>query len=188
MRTRTRATAPAVAAAAPALLLALLLAGCGGGGSDDGAGAGVTTDDGGPYGMGGARGDDGTADDAADDEGAAAATVALGSTDLGEVLVGPDGMTLHLYDPDAQGASTCYDQCAQAWPPLLADDGAPAAGDGVDAALLGTTERTDGGVQVTYDGWPLYYWAQDDAPGDATGQGVNDVWWVLDASGEPIRD
>jgi predicted lipoprotein with Yx(FWY)xxD motif len=184
MRTRTRATAPAVAAAAPALLLALLLAGCGGGGADDGAGAGATTDDGGPYGMGGGRDDDGTAGD----EGAAAATVALGSTDLGEVLVGPDGMTLYLYDPDAQGASTCYDQCAQAWPPLLADDGAPAAGDGVDAALLGTTERTDGGVQVTYDGWPLYYWAQDDAPGDATGQGVNDVWWVLDASGEPIRD
>lgn len=184
MRTRTRATAPAVAAAAPALLLALLLAGCGGGGADDGAGAGATTDDGGPYGMGGGRDGDGTAGD----EGAAAATVALGSTDLGEVLVGPDGMTLYLYDPDAQGASTCYDQCAQAWPPLLADDGAPAAGDGVDAALLGTTERTDGGLQVTYDGWPLYYWAQDDAPGDATGQGVNDVWWVLDASGEPIRD
>ncbi|NLE71392.1 MAG: hypothetical protein GX609_04755 [Actinomycetales bacterium] len=184
MRTRTRATAPAVAAAAPALLLALLLAGCGGGGADDGAGAGATTDDGGPYGMGGGRDDDGTAGD----EGAAAATVALGSTDLGEVLVGPAGMTLYLYDPDAQGASTCYDQCAQAWPPLLADDGAPAAGDGVDAALLGTTERTDGGLQVTYDGWPLYYWAQDDAPGDATGQGVNDVWWVLDASGEPIRD
>lgn len=118
-----------------------------------------------------------------------AATVALGSTDLGEVLVGPEGMTLYMFDPDAQGDSTCYDQCATAWPPLTLDDGAePAAGEGVDAALLGTTERTDGTTQVTYDGWPLYYWAQDAAPGDATGQAVNDVWWVLDASGEPIRD
>lgn len=127
----------------------------------------------------------------ADDEGATAgeATVALGGTDLGEVLVGPDGRTLYMFDPDAQGDSTCYDQCATAWPPLTLDDGAePAAGEGVDAALLGTTERTDGTTQVTYDGWPLYYWAQDAAPGDATGQAVNDVWWVLDASGEPIRD
>lgn len=127
---------------------------------------------------------------AADDEGAMAGevTVALGGTDLGEVLVGPDGRTLYMFDPDAQGDSTCYDQCATAWPPLTLDDGEPVAGEGVDAALLGTTERTDGTTQVTYDGWPLYYWAQDAAPGDATGQAVNDVWWVLDASGEPIRD
>lgn len=137
-----------------------------------------------------AAGDAMATDDPAGDDGAMAdaATIALGSTDLGEVLVGPDGMTLYLYDPDAQGDSTCYDQCATAWPPLTLDDGGPVAGDGVDAALLGTTERTDGTTQVTYDGWPLYYWAQDAAPGDATGQAVNDVWWVLDASGEPIRD
>ena len=116
------------------------------------------------------------------------ATVALGTTDLGEVLVGPDQRTLYMFDPDMQGESTCYDQCATNWPPLTLDEGEPAAGAGVDAALLGTTERTDGTTQVTYDGWPLYYWAQDAAPGDATGQAVNGVWWVLDASGEPIRD
>lgn len=135
--------------------------------------------------------DDMATEEPADDDGAMAgeATVALGGTDLGEVLVGPDGRTLYMFDPDAQGDSTCYDQCATAWPPLTVDDDAePAAGEGVDAALLGTTERTDGTTQVTYDGWPLYYWAQDAAPGDATGQAVNDVWWVLDASGEPIRD
>ena len=131
---------------------------------------------------------DGTTPPADDGAMAGAATVALGSTDLGDVLVGPEGMTLYMYDPDAQGDSTCYDQCATAWPPLTLDDGEPTAGDGVDAALLGTTERTDGTTQVTYDGWPLYYWAQDAAPGDTTGQAVNDVWWVLDASGEPIRD
>jgi predicted lipoprotein with Yx(FWY)xxD motif len=124
---------------------------------------------------------------AEDDDTMAAGTVTVGTTDLGDVLVDTEGMTLYMFDPDAQGDSTCYDDCATAWPPLLVD-GDPAAGDGVDAALLGTTERTDGTVQVTYNDWPLYYWAQDAAVGDATGQAVNDVWWVLDATGEPIRD
>lgn len=115
-----------------------------------------------------------------------AATVAIGSTDLGEVLVGGEGMTLYLFDPDDQGASTCYDDCADAWPPLIDED--PVAGDGVDDALLGTTEREDGEPQVTYDGWPVYHWASDQGPGDATGQGVQDVWWVIEADGTPVRD
>ena len=181
MHARTRGARTAVALAATAVLA---LAGCQAD-ADDTPPADTPTEE-----MT-EPADDGMATESpADDDGAMAdaATVALGGTDLGDVLVGPEGMTLYMYDPDAQGDSTCYDQCATAWPPLTLDDGEPAAGDGVDAALLGTTERTDGTTQVTYDGWPLYYWAQDAAPGDATGQGVNDVWWVLDASGEPIRD
>ena len=59
--------------------------------------------------------------------------------------------------------------------------------DGVDEALLGTASRTDGSSQVTYNGWPLYYFAADSAPGDINGQGVNDVWWVVDPSGDAIR-
>ena len=90
------------------------------------------------------------------------------------------------HDPDEQGESTCYDDCADAWPPLIDED--PVAGDGVDEALLGTTERDDGSLQVTYDGWPVYLWASDQEPGDATGQGVQDDWWVIDADGTPIRD
>ncbi len=114
------------------------------------------------------------------------ATVAIGSTDLGEVLVDGDGMTLYLFDPDDQGESTCYDDCAAAWPPLIDED--PVAGDGVDAALLNTTERDDGSLQVTYDGWPVYLWASDQEPGDATGQGVQDAWWVVETDGTPVRD
>jgi predicted lipoprotein with Yx(FWY)xxD motif len=95
-------------------------------------------------------------------------------------------MTLYLFDPDQQGASTCYDQCAQAWPPLTVT-GDPVAGEGVDAALLGVTERTDGTRQVTYNEWPLYLWAKDAQAGDVTGQAVNDVWWVVDPAGEPVR-
>ncbi|MCB2176940.1 MAG: hypothetical protein KQH57_14100 [Actinomycetales bacterium] len=113
--------------------------------------------------------------------------VQVGSTSLGDVLVDQAGMTLYMFDKDTQGGpSTCYDQCASAWPPLLTD-GAPAAGTGADDGKLGTVERTDGATQVTYDGWPLYYWAQDAKPGDVNGQGVNDVWWVLDADGTPIH-
>lgn len=173
MRTRTQAATVAVG------LMVLVLAGCGNG---DPAGDQPTAED-------TAAGDGSTADDTEDtgDDAMAAGTVALASTDLGDVLVDTAGMTLYMFDPDAQGDSTCYDQCATAWPPLIVD-GDATAGDGLDQALLGTTERTDGSVQVTYNNWPLYYWAQDAAPGDVTGQAVNDVWWVLDASGEPIRD
>ena len=128
--------------------------------------------------------DAGEVDDAAATEDAA--TVAIGSTDLGEVLVDGDGMTLYMFDPDEQGASTCDDDCADAWPPLIDED--PVAGEGVDEALLGTTERDDGEPQVTYDGWPVYLWASDQEPGDATGQGVQDDWWVVEADGTPVRD
>lgn len=113
--------------------------------------------------------------------------VQVSSTSLGDVLVDRAGKTLYMFDNDTQGApSTCYDQCASAWPPLLTE-GPPSAGAGADDGELGTVERTDGTTQVTYDGWPLYYWAQDAKPGDVNGEGVNDVWWVLDAGGTPIH-
>jgi predicted lipoprotein with Yx(FWY)xxD motif len=57
----------------------------------------------------------------------------------------------------------------------------------LNASLLGTSPRTDGAEQVTYNGWPLYYFANDAAPGDTNGQGVNDVWYVIAPSGEVIR-
>lgn len=112
--------------------------------------------------------------------------VALGETELGEVLVDGEGMTLYMFDADDPGTSNCYDDCAEAWPPLESDD--PVAGDGVDEGLLGTTERDDGSIQVTYADMPLYYWAADQQPGDVDGQGVNDIWWVVTADGEPVRD
>ena len=113
-------------------------------------------------------------------------TVATASTDLGTILVDGSGMTLYMYTPDTQGAgaSTCEGECLAAWPALV---GMPSAGAGVDAAKLGSFTRTDGTTQATYNGWPLYLWVQDKAPGDTTGQDVNGVWYVLDAQGEPIK-
>jgi predicted lipoprotein with Yx(FWY)xxD motif/plastocyanin len=115
------------------------------------------------------------------------ATVTLAKNDaLGSFLADDKGMTLYLYTKDTPNTSNCYDKCATAWPPLLTQ-GAPVAGSGADASLLGTTPRTDGSSQVTYNGWPLYYFAKDQKPGDVTGQNVGSVWFVVSAKGEMIE-
>lgn len=113
---------------------------------------------------------------------AAAATVDVGSTGLGSVLVDANGRTLYLYTPDTGGTSTCYGQCATTWPPLTTG-GAPVAGSGVDASLLGTTTRTDGSVQVTYAGHPLYYFARDSAAGQTNGEGFGGIWYAVTPAG-----
>jgi predicted lipoprotein with Yx(FWY)xxD motif len=115
-----------------------------------------------------------------------AATVKLGKNDqLGSFLVDDKGMTLYLFTKDTPNTSVCYDKCATAWPPLLTT-GTAAGGDGVDASKLGTTTRKDGSVQVTYNGWPLYYYQKDKAPGDVTGQDVGGVWYVVSAAGDKV--
>ena len=114
-------------------------------------------------------------------------TVALGQNDeLGSFLVDDKGMTLYLFTKDTPNTSNCYDKCATAWPPLLTN-GNPVGGEGVDSSMLGTTTRTDGSVQVTYNGWPLYYYAKDKAPGDVVGQNVGDVWFVVSPAGEMVQ-
>ena len=110
------------------------------------------------------------------------------SSDMGQYLVDANGMALYLFVPDAQGASTCYDDCATNWPPVTVEsaDALPTLGEGLDQALLGTVERDDGTLQVTYNGWPLYYYLGDMEAGVATGQGLGDNWYVLDATGTAI--
>lgn len=161
--------------------LTVTIAGCLDDDDDDDTAAQVGTDD-----------ENGETDDTETDDAdeTVEATVRIRDTDdFGEILVGPDDMTLYNFDEDTKGgnASECYDDCAANWPPLIVDDDDPVAGEGVTASLA-TIERDDGSVQVTANGWPLYYFAADEEPGDVAGQGVNDVWWVLDPDGEPIRD
>ena len=115
------------------------------------------------------------------------ATVLVADSDLGQILTAANGMTVYLFMPDAQGTPTCTDSCAEAWPPLTVDDASQlTGGDGVDASLLGTTEHPAAGIQVTYNGWPLYFFAGDSAPGDTNGQGQGGVWYVLDPTGNAI--
>lgn len=115
---------------------------------------------------------------------AGALALMVADTGLGAILVDGEGMTLYMFTNDSPNTSACEGQCLVNWPPLL---GEPTAGNGVDENLLGSFERTDGRVQATYNQWPLYYWANDGAPGDTTGQGVGGVWYVLDADGNPIE-
>jgi predicted lipoprotein with Yx(FWY)xxD motif len=111
---------------------------------------------------------------------------------LGTILVDGSGYTLYLWEPDHQsGRSTCYGPCAVEWSPLTLPSGvkAPIAGSGITASKLSTTRRTDGTTQVTYNGWPLYTWWHDSTPGQATGQGLDNVgglWYVLDPAGNAI--
>ena len=115
--------------------------------------------------------------------GAAAAGSTLTATQnakLGSVLSGPSGLTLYYYAKDTNGVSNCTGGCAGVWPPLTVT-GTPTAGTGVGGAI-GTLTRSDGTVQVTYNGWPLYYYAADQKPGDTTGQGVAGVWSVATAA------
>lgn len=119
--------------------------------------------------------------------GGSAAKVMLGKNDkLGSFLIDDKGMTLYLYTKDTPNTSNCYDKCATAWPPLLTT-GSPVAGDGVDTSKFGTTTRKDGTTQVTYNGWPLYYFVKDKKAGDVTGQDVGNVWFVVSAAGDKVE-
>lgn len=91
-------------------------------------------------------------------------------TPAGEVLADANGMTLYVFAKDAPGVSNCYDQCAEAWPPLLAPADATTTGD------FAPIPRRDGQMQWAYKGQPLYLWQQDRKPGDTTGDGYNGVW------------
>ncbi|HVU76880.1 MAG TPA: hypothetical protein VHC67_04810 [Gaiellaceae bacterium] len=110
-------------------------------------------------------------------------------TPLGRILVDRRGRTLYEFAADKHGRSACYGQCASFWPPLLAT-AAQKTGPGLKASLFGTTKRRDGKLQVTYAHHPLYRFAEDTAPGQVRGQGLNEaggLWWVLAPSGSPIQ-
>ena len=113
--------------------------------------------------------------------------VKVADSGLGQILVAANGMTVYMFMPDAQGDPTCTGACAGAWPALTVADGAQVTGgDGIDAALLSTATNPEAGPQVTYNGWPLYYFSGDSAPGDTNGEGSGGVWYVLDPTGNPI--
>ena len=119
-----------------------------------------------------------------------AVTVEAAETDAGTSLVGPDGMTLYVFTQDSEGTSTCSGDCAELWPPFVVEAGSELeAGDGVTAELA-TIERDDGATQVTYDGMPLYFYAEDAEAGDATGEGVGGVWFIAapDGMAEPTDE
>jgi predicted lipoprotein with Yx(FWY)xxD motif len=121
--------------------------------------------------------------------GSGAASITLADSNLGKILVNSKGQTLYLFQADKASTSTCNGACASAWPPVITK-GAPIAGAGLSSAKLGTTKRSDGTTEVTYNGHPLYTFVGDSSPGEATGegnQGFGAEWDVLSAAGNKIE-
>ena len=114
-------------------------------------------------------------------------SISLRTTKVGKVIVAANGRTLYLFTADKSRKSACYGQCASYWPPLIAPK--PTAGAGLKTSLLGSTTRRGGKLQVTYDGHPLYFFAEDKKAGDVNGQGFvhfGGAWWVVSAAGEKV--
>ena len=145
-------------------LTALVLAGCGGGDNANASNAPPKTVSGGP------------------------ATVGVANTSLGEILVDSSGRTIYLFEKDSGTRSACSGACASAWPPVRAS-GKPTVGRGANSSLVGTTARSDGTPQVTYNGQPLYLYQGDEKPGDTNGQGLTGFgapWWALSPAGDQV--
>ena len=119
---------------------------------------------------------------------AATARVTVRSTKDGSVLVDGHGKSLYMFGPDSKTKSACSGACAQNWPPLVTS-GKPKAGSGVSAKKLKTIKRSNGKMQVTYAGHPLYGFIADAAAGDVNGQGLNafgGLWSLLTPSGSKV--
>ena len=111
--------------------------------------------------------------------------IRVSSSDFGPILFDSKGQALYIFERDAKGRTVCYDECAEAWPPVFTR-GAPRAGAGAKASLLGTVKRRDGRLQVSYAGKPLYFYAHE-GPGEVRCHNVNlhgGFWWVIGPDGK----
>jgi predicted lipoprotein with Yx(FWY)xxD motif len=115
------------------------------------------------------------------------ATLGVENSSLGKILDNGQGRTLYVFQGDTGTKSNCSGACATNWPPLTSAN--PTVGKGASASMIGTTKRSDGKTQVTYNGHPLYTFAGDSAPGDTSGQGVNAfgaLWYALSPAGQQV--
>jgi predicted lipoprotein with Yx(FWY)xxD motif len=125
-----------------------------------------------------------------------AATVKVGNSDeYGSYLTDGEGRSLYMFESDTQGQGdtqatvSCNAECMARWP-ALQTEGEPEAGDQIDASLLGTVEH-EGQTIVTYNGWPLYHFVEDTAPGDTKGQDIEEFgaeWYLVTPQGEKVED
>jgi predicted lipoprotein with Yx(FWY)xxD motif len=119
---------------------------------------------------------------------AAGTEIKVADSQYGPILFDSSNQAIYLFDKENSATSQCYGACAEAWPPVLTK-GEPRDGDGVDAKLLGTTERDDGAVQVTYNDQPLYYYVED-PPGEVLCHNVEEfggLWLVVESGGEAVQ-
>mgnify|MGYP001272968534 FL=1 len=107
------------------------------------------------------------------------------NSDLGPILVDGEGRTLYLTLEDGSEGAGCDEACARYWP-RFTSEGLPEASTGVNADLLGLQDMGDGTQQITYNGWPLYYFVHDRGPGVTRGQASADLWYAVSPTGEPV--
>jgi predicted lipoprotein with Yx(FWY)xxD motif len=173
---------PVIAIVAIGALLAI--AGCGGSSNSS-----SSSGEGGAYGGGGEETTAAKSEAASSETGAAGVVAVAKSPELGTtILVDSKGFTLYDFHKDQGTKSACYGACASVWPPLTTS-GAPQATKGAEASKLGTTKRSDGTVQVTYAGHPLYTYASDTKPGEVNGNDFSSYgaqWYALMPSGEEV--
>jgi predicted lipoprotein with Yx(FWY)xxD motif len=112
-----------------------------------------------------------------------AATVSVGKTPLGDVLVDAEGRTLYAFKKDAEGKPTCTADCADAWPAAKVD-GQVVPDQNLNAATFSLVPAVDGGQQLKAGKWPLYRFAGDSKAGDVNGHGSGGVWFVVGPDGK----
>ncbi|MFV8183788.1 hypothetical protein [Streptomyces sp. AF1B] len=149
-----------------ALASALALAGCGSGSGSSNSGSGSQAGSPAPAVMD-------------------TSTIKVSSSPLGNILTDGSGRTLYLFTEDGKNTNSmnCDAACIRLWPHM---EGKPHAGKGAQASLIGAT-KGGGKAQVTYAGHPLYYYANDRASGDVKGQGIDKIWYVMNAKGTAIK-
>ena len=111
--------------------------------------------------------------------------IVLGDSEFGSMLFNAKKQAIYIFERDSKNRTNCYDECAEAWPPVYTK-GEPRAGKGVKESLLGTVKRRDGKLQVTYAGQPLYYYAHE-GPDEVRCHNVNlngGLWWVVGPDGK----
>lgn len=110
--------------------------------------------------------------------------ITSGESQFGTMLFNTSQQAIYIWEVEESTNAECYADCADLWPPVLTD-GSPRASGNVKSELLGTTTRTDGSVQVTYNGHPLYYYAHE-GPGEVECHNIithGGLWWVIHPDG-----
>jgi predicted lipoprotein with Yx(FWY)xxD motif len=180
-----------VLAATPLAAVALVATACSGGGggqASGSAGGGGTTGGSAATNSSSAPSSSSSSSSAGAGEAETIKTATVGK--LGPILVDESGRTVYLFEKDQSSSSTCYNACANAWPPVTTSAKPQAMGQ-AKSGKLGTTKRKNGTMQVTYAGHPLYYYAPDDhQPKSHKGQDLKQFgaeWYVLSPQGMKVE-
>ncbi len=107
----------------------------------------------------------------------------------GAYVINVKQAALYRFDKDENDPSTssCEDECAQTWPPVTIKDGGNIYLAGVSKKSVGAIRRSDGDIQLTLGGWPIYRFAKDSKPGDLKGEGVGGTWYAVGPDGQKVK-